>query len=216
MENNKITPTPLTLSEEQVQPIVLIAQLTKMMSKMQHADEVFLWLANAMIRGLNIPVIQFWASQQDNTGQFHTEVRAIASQNPALPQHVHLNTHVMVVIERLFHEQRSITSLPIEGIFSPLQTTLFAQYNLHYWASFLLRNDALLPPAKTGGASGKIPTPLVMIVTLFTQLPLTTDQARSTRFTLEQALRMTIKRGFLNDPSSALFEPEQMNSGRRG
>lgn len=215
MENNKNTPTPLTLSEERVQPIVLIAQLSKNMSKMQHADEVFLWLANAMTHGLDIPIVQVWASQQDNTGQFHTEVRAIASQNPALPQHVHLNTHVMGVLERLFHEQRSITSLPIEGNFSPLQTTLFAQYNLHYWASFLLRNDALLPPAKTGGASGKIPTPLVMIVTLYTQLPLSTDQARSTRFTLEQALRVIINRGFLHDPASALFEPEKTNSGRR-
>jgi hypothetical protein len=216
MENNKIIPTPLTLSEERVQPVVLIAQLTKNMPRLQHVDDVFLWLANAMKRDLDIPVMQFWASQQDNTGQFHTEVRAIASQNPALPQHVHLNTHVMVVIERLFHEQRSITSLPIEGNFSPLQTALFAQYNLHYWASFLLRNDALLPPAKTGGASGKIPTPLVMIVTLFTSLPLSTDQARSTRFTLEQALQMTIKRGYLHDPASALFEPEKTDAGRRG
>jgi hypothetical protein len=203
MEINSNTPPPLNLSEERVQPIVLIAQLMKNMETMHHVDEAFLWLANAMTHCLDIPVIQFWASQQDISGQPYTDVRAIASQDPSLPQPVHLNTQVMVIIKHLFHEKRSITSLPIEGVFSALQASLFAHYNLHYWASFLLQNEALLPPTMTGTTLGKTSTPLVMIVTLFTQSPLSTDQARSTRFILEQALRVTINRGFLIFPASA-------------
>ena len=150
----------------------------------------------------------FGHSQQDNLGQPYTEIRVSASQDTTLPQPVHLNTQVMVIITHLFHEKRSITSLPIEGVFSTLQTSLFARYNLHYWASFLLQNETLLPPIMNGMMPGKSSTPLVMIVTLFTQNPLSTDQARATRFILEQALRVIINRGLLSSPSSASSELE--------
>lgn len=208
MEINKNAPTPFNSSEERVLPIVLIAQLMKNMETMHHVDEAFLWLANAMARSLDVPVVQFWASQQDNLGQPYTEIRVSASQDTTLPQPVHLNTQVMVIITHLFHEKRSITSLPIEGVFSTLQTSLFARYNLHYWASFLLQNETLLPPIMNGMMPGKSSTPLVMIVTLFTQNPLSTDQARATRFILEQALRVIINRGLLSSPSSASSELE--------
>ena len=61
MEINKNAPTPFNSSEERVLPIVLIAQLMKNMETMHHVDEAFLWLANAMARSLDVPVVQFWA-----------------------------------------------------------------------------------------------------------------------------------------------------------
>lgn len=214
MEDNKgILPTP-NQSGEQVQPIVLITQLMQTMATMHHVDEIFLWLANTMTQRLDIPIVQFWAVQQDNTGQSHTQIRASACQNSTLPRQVYINNHVAKVIEHLFYERRNSVSLPIEGIFSPSQTSLFSQYKLRHWASFLLQNDALLPAPQTEQAQNNIATPLLMIVTLFTQSPLSTDQARATRFTLDQMLRIIASRGFLARPSSTLTASEKMASDK--
>jgi hypothetical protein len=214
MEDNKGMPRSLNPSGERVQPIALITQLMQNMATMHHVDEIFLWLANTMTQRLDIPIVQFWAAQQDNTGRSHSQIRAAACQNPTLPRQVYINNHVAKVIEHLFYERRNNVSLPIEGIFSPSQTSLFSQYNLRYWASFLLQNDALLPPAQTEQAPNNIPTPLLMVVTLFTQSPLSADQARATRFTLDQMLRIVASRGFLASPSSALMASEKIVSDK--
>jgi hypothetical protein len=214
MEENRNLSTSPNTSGDRIQPIVLITQLMQKMTTMHHVDEVFLWLANTMARRLDIPVVQFWAAQLDNTGNKHGVIRAFACQYPTLPRQVHLNGHVVTVIERLFHERRNTISLPIEGFFSPSQTALFAQYNLRYWASFLLRDDSLLPPVKSEQVPESSSTPLLVIVTLFTQSPLSTDQARATRFTLDQMLRIIKSRGFLNNPNAAAIAAEKVASER--
>lgn len=214
MEDNRNLSTPPSAAGERIQPIALITQLMQNMMTMHHVDEVFLWLANTMAQRLDISVVQFWAAQLDNTGKSHSIVRASACQNPTLPRQVHLNNQVAAVVERLFYERRNSVSLPIEGFFSPSQTALFAQYNLRCWASFLLRDDALLPPAKNEHAPGSSSTPLLMVVTLFTQSPLSNDQARATRFTLDQMLRIINSRGFLSNPSAEAIAAEKLAAER--
>lgn len=214
MEDNRNLSTSPGTSGERIQPIALITQLMQNMNMMHHVDEVFLWLANTIVRRLDIPVVQFWAPQLDNTGRSHGVVRASACQNPTLPRQVYLNQNVATVIERLFYEKRNTLSLPIEGFFSPSQTALFAQYNLRCWASFLLQDEALLPPAKNEQTPGSNATPLLMIVTLFTPSPLSTDQMRATRFTLDQTLRILTSRGFLNSPTAAAIAAEKLASER--
>jgi hypothetical protein len=49
-----------------------------------------------------------------------------------------------------------------------------------------------------------------MVVTLFTQSPLSNDQARATRFTLDQMLRIINSRGFLSNPSAEAIAAEKL------
>ncbi len=180
-----------------VQPIGLIARLMKQTANMQHIDDVFLWLAHAMVQSLDITVVQFLAIQRDSVGQFYVEVRAAASKLPSLSRVGDVNNQVTTLAKRVFHEQQGITSRPVESLFPPSQAALLTPHNLHCWAGYFLHNDAFLSPARTEHAPGKIPRPLPMIVSLFTPSPLSTEQARAIHFTLEQAVRIIINRGLL-------------------
>src|SRR5258707_1280762 len=93
--------------EERRQPIVLIAQLLQETTHMRQANEVFSWLAQAMAQRWHIPVVQIWTPQNYRMGHVQTELQATASQNPALPQQVHMNRRTVAVVEHFLHEQKS-------------------------------------------------------------------------------------------------------------
>lgn len=213
MEGNKNTFTPPSVPGEGKQPIALIAQLMQSMAKMQHVDEVFFWLASAIAQNLNIPVVQFWANQQNSQGQSHGELRALACQNPSLPQQVYANIQIKASVERLFHERRNIASSPVESIFSSSQASLLSQYHLRYWTGYFLRNEALLPSAKIGSTPEKSFAPFTMIIAFFTPAPLSSEQIRATSFILEQMMRIIINRGFLTPPSNV---PREASRGIPG
>ncbi len=178
-------------------PIVLVGRLMQQAANMQHVDEVFLWLAQTLVQYLDIAVVQFLAIQQDDAKQFQVEMRASASQDPALAQIGYVNNQVMAVAERIFRERRGIMSRPVESVFPAQQAALLAQYNLRCWAGYFLCHDALLPPAKDGRTPGKTPMPFNIIVSLFTLYPLSMEQTRAIHFIMEQAMRIIVNRGLL-------------------
>lgn len=186
-------PNPL----EGMQPVVLTQQLMQQVAKMQHVDEIFLWLAQTISTRLNIPVVQFWATQAYSSAQPRTELRAQVTQNSAWPQQVYVNRQVATVVERLMREQRNCAPLPVEDVFSPSHAQALAQYTLHYWAGYFLEIDALLPPPGDAPPVGKVATPLNMLVSLFTVQSLSPRLLRAATFLSEQALRIAVSRGFL-------------------
>ena len=189
---------------------MLITQLMQQAASMQHVDEVFLWLAQTLVQYLDITVVQFLAMRRDDAGQFQIELRAAASQDPALAQIGYVNNQVTAVAERIFREQRGITSRPVENVFPQQQAALLAQYNLRCWAGYFLRHDDLLPSAKIEHAPGKTPIPFNVIVSLFTLYPLTADQERALHFILEQAMRIVVNRGLLSSRKSAEIMAKKM------
>ncbi|MBO0789927.1 MAG: hypothetical protein J2P36_03130 [Ktedonobacteraceae bacterium] len=206
MEGNH-NASPPHASWEGRQPIILISQLMQQITSMQHVDEVFSWLSQVMVQYLQIPVVQFWASQRYHTGQSQIEVRAAASQNPSLPQQVYTNQQVAAVVGHHLRERHGAASLPVEQIFPIFQASLLARYNLHYWAGYFLKNDALLPLSQNGAAPEQIATPLAMIVSLFTPYPLSSRQMRAANFLLVQALRVIVNRGLLTSRASTSNHP---------
>jgi len=197
MEDSENTFTPPSSScGERKQPVVLIAQLMRSIVQMRHVDEVFVWLSNALVRSLDLPVVQLWKTELDNTGRFQAELRALTTQNSSLSQETHLNSQVLAIIERLFQERRSVMSLPVQYLFSPLQASLFAVYDLHYWAGYFLDSDAVFTPTRTVAVSKPISTPLTVIVSFFTAVPLSADQMRAIHFVLKQAMRIIVDRKF--------------------
>ena len=193
-ENMVIPPDNLG---ERKQPVILIAQLMRNVAQMRHVDEVFVWLSNALVRYLDLPVVQFWMTEADNKEHFRGELRAVATMNGLIPQEMHLNNQVLDMVEHLFHTRRSVRSLPIQGLFSPLQVSLFTVYDLHYWAGYFLDSDALFTPTRTAAVSKPISTSFTVIVSLFTEVPLSADQTRAIHFILKQAMRIIVNRKLL-------------------
>ena len=117
--------------------------------------------------------------------------------NGLMQQEMHLNNQVLDMVERLFHTRRSVRSLPIQGLFSPLQVSLFTVYDLHYWAGYFLDSDALFTPTRAAAVSKPIATSFTVIVSLFTEVPLSADQTRAIHFILKQAMRIIVHRKLL-------------------
>jgi len=197
-ENRQNRSTPPPLSGAKKQPIVLISQLMQNMMHMQHIDEVFIWLVQAMVQHLEIPLVQCWALQADTSGQAHVQLRALAVQNLALRSQLYVNDQVIMTMSRLFKEQPGMMSVPVENIFLPQQASLFRHYRLPYWTGYLLRNSMLLAPPRDEQASNIISTPFNIIVSLFTPAPLSQDQARAVTFLVEQTIRVIITQGARN------------------
>lgn len=195
-KQNRSTPPPLPGAKKQ--PIVLIAQLMQNMLHMQHIDEVFIWLAQAMVQHLEIPLVQCWALQSDTSGQAHVQLRALAVQNLALRSQLYVNDQVIMTMSRLFKEQPGMMSVPVENVFLPQQASLFKHYRLPYWTGYLLRNSMLLAPARDEQSPDIISTPFNVIVSLFTQAPLSQDQARAVTFLVQQSIRVLLTQGARN------------------
>ena len=125
--------------------LVIITQLLQIVTNMQHIDELFLWLSHSIGQRLNIEVLQLWTNQAYTTGQYSPELRVIASQNASLPLHIVNNAQVAEVVRSLLNERHGVRSQPVGSVFLLPQSDLLTRYNLHYWESTFLSNNALLP-----------------------------------------------------------------------
>lgn len=112
------------------QQLVIITQLLQMSVNMRHIDEMFLWLSHIIGQRLNVDVLQFWAYQAHDTGQYSAELRATASQNTLFPLHVVNNSQIAEVIKEILAERSGVNPQPVSGAFSSRQADLFTLYNL--------------------------------------------------------------------------------------
>ena len=207
MENSRDifhSPDPSFSSKEGGRPVALIVQLMQQTRDMHHVDEVLLWLADAMVKYLSIPVVQFWVSQKYDTGKDQTEPRASASLYRSLPRQVHLNAQIAELVERLLTEQHGTMPLPVASAFPTPQANWLGQYQLYYWAGYFMKSDLFVPPATGKPTQGKIATPLRMIVSLFTEHPPSQHLLRATNFVLEQSIRVMTERKLLSSVPPAI------------
>ncbi len=185
--------------------LVIITQLLQIVTNMQHIDELFLWLSHSIGQRMNIPVLQLWANQAYISGQPSVELRVMASQNPSLPPHVVNNAQVVEVVKGLLHERHGIRSQPVGNVFLLPQADMLTRYNLHYWESTFLSNNAFLPPTSNDISSGAIPTPLAIIASLFTYQPSNVNLLTTVTRILEYALSIAKNRGLLLDVTPSPF-----------
>ncbi len=189
------------------QQLVIITQLLQMSVNMRHIDEMFLWLSHIIGQRLNVDVLQFWAYQAHDTGQYAAELRATASQNTLFPLHVVNNSQIAEVIKEILAERSGVNPQPVSGAFSSRQADLFTRYNLHYWACcFIDSGDCLLPPLmSTDPAQRAIPTPLSMLVSLFMQEMPHPHLLSTIKRILEHALSIARNRGLLSSGTNPLL-----------
>ncbi len=181
------------------QQLVIITQLLQMSVNMRHIDEMFLWLSHIIGQRLNVDVMQIWTYQAHVHEQYSAELRAAASQNTLFPLHVVNNAQVGEMVKDLLAERFGANPQPVANLFSSRQAELLIRYNLHYWASFFLGGSDLLPPPMGSELSqGAIPTPLAMVVSLFTQQMPHPNLLPTIKRILEQALSIAKNRGLLS------------------
>jgi hypothetical protein len=181
------------------QQLVIITQLLQMSVNMRHIDEMFLWLSHIIGQRLNVDVMQFWTYQANIHGQYSAELRAAASQNTLFPLHVVNNAQIGEVVRDLLVEQSGANPQPVTNLFSSRQADLLMRYNLHYWASFFLGSSDLLPPPMSSEPThGAVPTPLAMVVSLFTQQMPHPSLLPTIKRISEHALSVAKNRGLLS------------------
>lgn len=180
------------------QSSLIIAQLLQISACMYHIDEMLLWLSHRIAESLNIDVLQFWSDQAHTTGSSSPELRVTASQNPSLPLRVVNNERVAERVGGLLVARAGVDLQPVESAFSFYQADLLADYHLCYWACLFFSSDALLPPPMKNDLSHEaIPTPLTMIVSLFTQQVLHPHLLATITRIVEQALSLARNRELL-------------------
>ncbi len=181
--------------KDEMKPVAIISQLLQDVTNMRDIDEIFMWIASALIQRVGMKSVQAWAMQVDSRGAWHIKLRASSSQNYFQGQQMSENAEVSTLVARLIRERRGILSIPVSNIFSQYQATILAQQNCQYWTVYFLSRDILLPPTQREFQREEIPTPLQMAFSLFTQQPLEASQARAISFVVEQALRIAVSRG---------------------
>ncbi len=201
------------------QQLAIITQLLQMSVNMRHIDEMFLWLSHIIGQRLNINVLQFWSYQAHTTGQYSAELRVTASQNTLFPLQVVNNAQVAEIVRDLLTQQSGVSPQSVVNTFSPDQADLLTHYNLHYWACLFLSSNALLPPLMSNDLSHEaIPTPLAMVVSLFTQQVLNPTLLPTIKHILEHALSIAKNRGLLSsvtnpslgNPANNRAQPKQL------
>lgn len=177
--------------------LAIMDQLPKVARNMRHVDELFLWVADAIIQSFNVQVLELWVAQTNKTGQFFIELRTLVYQDTSLPQHVIANNQIMQLAEYIVREQRNYTLHTVENTFPSYQANTLTRYGLNYCCSYFLKSNALLPVANTNPFAETLPTPLAATTVLFLRHPIAQNIFLAINFVLEQAVMVANSRGLL-------------------
>jgi len=149
--------------------LAILTHLVQVSSTMEHIDEMFLWLASAMVQQLEVQLLQIWALQAFSTRQIAMELRASFSEDSSLPQYLVNNIHITEVVGNFLRRRRGLPQQPVSNYFSPHQTNLFLRYGLNYCFGHYLSSETLLPPRLTPSSPLAVTTPYSIMALLFTR-----------------------------------------------
>jgi len=177
--------------------LALTAQLYKAVATMQHIDEIFLWLAQALMHTFDIEITQCWALQENSVNQHFIQLRYMAEKSHVLPQQIVANNQVAAVVGQLQNTYHSIVQKEVERLFPSYQANLLARYGLSYCTCYFHKNPALFLPAPQGSTDQAIPTPLNVTILLFSRRSYPQHVLASINLTCERAIQIAGDRGFL-------------------
>jgi len=154
---------------ESDQQSLVLKSLTQVAPEMHHIDELWLWLAQAVVSHFEIQIAQIWATQANQIGQLFPELRSMACRDTALPQNIVVNTYVRDVAQSLLHTRHSSPAQRVDSVFPRYLAIVLKRHGLNYCANYFLGSPLLLPPANDSRAIGRVPTPLGIILIVFIQ-----------------------------------------------
>jgi hypothetical protein len=147
--------------------LVIVSQLLRTITSIQHLDELLSWLGHIFVQRLELEVVQFWTQRVYASGQTTLELHTTVCRNSALSRQVVINAQIAEVVERILNERHGVQPQPSDSIFSPQAAHLLTRNKLNYWASYYLDSSARLPPLNGLTATETSPTPLHMLITIF-------------------------------------------------
>src|SRR5947209_16973025 len=104
--------------------LTILAQLLQVMERMEHIDDVFLWLANKMVHQLSIDVLQIWTVQVAQPVQALQTLRAAAFADKTIPQQVVINSSIAETVDAIAKKQQNIPTRTIDNIVSSYRANL--------------------------------------------------------------------------------------------
>jgi hypothetical protein len=192
------------------QQMALTSQLFQAVSSMHHIDELFQWLAHALIRRFNIQLLQFWTNHISASGQLEAQLRTIARQDATLPDQIVVNEQVHRIAQQLISERMAYDLQPVETIFTHYQAILLKRHGLAYWSACFTSGNALLPPRTDILSQRESPAFFAMTTLLFLRQSPQFNVMSVISAILDEATALATKRGLLlatNDPYTT-FSPQ--------
>ena len=197
------------------QQMTVVSQLSRAVTTMYHVDELFQWLAYAIVQHLDVQLIQFWTNSVNHTGQLAVQLRTIVSQDPSLPERIVVNDQVARVAQRLAYERRVYNALPVEQMFSQYQSIRLQRYGLYYCGGCFMSSNILLSPAGDPLSREKPSALFAMIPLVFLRQISHPDLVHTIGVILKQAVAIAENRGLLlpaaaNSPQPSSPLPAQV------
>lgn len=182
---------------------IIGVQLIRTITTMQQVDELFQWLAHAIVRYLDVQFVQFWTNQVDQRNQLIVQLQAMVSQDPSVPQQIVVNDHVASLAQRVVNERLMYAPQPVETLFSQYQAILLKRYGLHFCTGCFTGSESLLPQHGYAMQGAGYPIPLTMATLLLLRKIPHRDFVPAISALLEQAVVAAGNRGLLLPPARA-------------
>jgi len=177
--------------------ISLVTQLFQIGASANHIDELFQWLAYAIVGQFDVQLIQFWISHINRMGQLNVQLRTMVCQDNSLPSQVVVNDQIALVVQRIAAERQNSKLLAVDDVFSHYQAALFKRYGLNYCISCFLNKNVLIPAQQNSSSPMASPTPLAMTSLLLLRQSPHMDLLPNINTILNQAVTVASNRGLL-------------------
>jgi hypothetical protein len=194
------------------QQIKILGQLFRMMPTFNHIDELFQWLAYTIVQQSNTQLIQFWANQIDDMGQYTMQLRAMVRQNTSIPEPPVVSDDVALIAQRIVYEQHIYNPQTIDNQFSQYRASVLRRYGLNFFAAFSIYANLLLPPM-SNASPASMPTPLAMTIMLFLPQQPQFDLVPSIMTIMNQTMNVAGTHGLLL-PTTRGLTTSRLSSGR--
>jgi hypothetical protein len=192
--DNDGTFSPKNTSEQRM---TLIAQLGQSIATMQHIDELFQWLAYAIVQHFTIQLVQFWVNQMTQTDKLAVQLRTVVRHDPTIPEKLIVNDYMASIAQRVMSERRSYYAQPIATLFPPYQAQLLSRYGLNYCGACFTSKNMLLPPPQSVPSSERVPVPFALTSLLISRQSPHMDVISTISMILEQAVIMAGRHNLL-------------------
>lgn len=198
MERNEAGPQRPLQPGAKNHHLTILAQLLQVMERMEHIDDVFLWLTNQMVPQLSIDSLQIWTTQVTQSQQIFQTLRATSLYDKTIPQHVVINSSAEEAAYTIARKQQNIPARTIDDIFSFHHANLLKRYGLYYYAGCFLSSNTTIPLPKNQKmiVPAKVPTTIVTLV--FLKKPDSQHLVPTINLLLEQALLIAESHGLLS------------------
>lgn len=193
----------------------ILTQLLQVIERMEHIDDVFLWLANQMVSQLGIDALQIWTAQVTHSQEAIQALRAASSYDKTIPQHVVMNSSTEEAVATIAINQQNIPMRTFDDIFSFHHENLLKRYGLYYWAGCFLSSNTPIPAPK-----GQLPmvserAPSTIVTLVFLKQAGSQHLMPTINLLLEQTLLMAGSHGLLsitsvNESSPLLSTPSPL------